>query len=382
MFSQTSMDFFGLYFSADGIKLKKSKVDALLNAKSPKNAKELKSLYGLFNYSAKLIRDVSTILAPLRLLMKKNTRWCWQEEHETAFNKIKEVLSTEAMAYFNKEWRSELTTDASPCGLSAVLRQIDPNDAKVKKIVLFASRGLSEIEMKYSQVEKEALAVVWACEKLKLYLIGKEFDLVVDNKAVELVFGNPKSKPCARLERWALRLIPYNFKVRHEPGSTNIADFISRNSDFDSIETVEYVEDYINMLVDNNLPPTIKLEAIKQATESDIILQRVKMMVEKQLVDVVDRELKPYYDIRNELSISCEGIILKQSKIVIPRRLQKDIVEIGHEGHQSIEKTKQLLSQFIWFPGMGQLVERIVKSCITCSTNSEKRCFEPLKMSP
>ena len=95
---------------------------------------------------------------------------------------------------------------------------------------------------------------------------------MVDNKAVELVFGNPKSKPCARLERWGLRLIPFLFKVRHEPGSTNIADFTSRNSILEQPQGNGYVEDYINMLVDNNLPPTIKLDAIRQETENDLVV--------------------------------------------------------------------------------------------------------------
>ena len=153
-FGQTSMDFFGLNFSADGIKLKQSKIDALLNAKSPQNQKELKSLNGLVNYCAKFIPDLATLLTPLRSLMKRNTRWVWEDEHETAFNNIKRMLTTEAMAYFNKEWRSELTTDASPTGLSAVLSQIDPQNTKVKKIVLYASRGLSDVEKRYSQVEK------------------------------------------------------------------------------------------------------------------------------------------------------------------------------------------------------------------------------------
>ena len=94
-----------------------------------------------------------------------------------------------------------------------MMSQIDLQDPEVKKIVLFASRGLTPIERKYSQVEREALAVVWACERLKLYLIGKEFDLITNNKAVELIFGNPKSKPCARLERWGLRLILFSFKI-------------------------------------------------------------------------------------------------------------------------------------------------------------------------
>ena len=109
---------------------------------------------------------------------------------------------------------------------------------------------LQTVERKYAQVEREALAVVWACERLKLYLIGQEFELVTDNMAIQLIFSNPKSKPSARIERWGLRLIPFSFKIRHDPGSTNIADFITRNAIHEAKINDDYVEQYVNMLVD------------------------------------------------------------------------------------------------------------------------------------
>ena len=87
--------------------------------------------------------------------------------------RIKEALTTEAMGYFDENWNTELTTDASPTGLGAVLAPTGPTN---RKIILYASRALSSVKQKYSQVEREALAVVWACERLKFYLIGKQFD--------------------------------------------------------------------------------------------------------------------------------------------------------------------------------------------------------------
>jgi hypothetical protein len=256
-------EFFGLHSSEKGLKLIQSKVDALLNASSPKNVKELKSLYGLINYCAKFIHNAATLITPFRELTKRNAGWNWAATHELALSSIKKALVTKEMSYFNKEWRSELTTDASPTGLGAALSQFDPKDPSIKKIVLYASRGLTAVERKYSQVEKEA------GEKLKLYLIGKEFDLVTDNKAVQLIFSNPNSKPCARLERWSLRLITYSFKKRHESGSTNIADFISRNASNEVEVDESYVEDYVNMYVDSNLPTSVKLDAIIQSTRND-----------------------------------------------------------------------------------------------------------------
>ena len=128
------------------------------------------------------------------------------------------------MGYYDENWLTVLTTDARTTGLGAVLAQKDQNDPSKRKIVLNASRALTEVDKRYSQVEREALAVVWACERLKMYLIGKEFDLNVDNKPVQLIFGNPKAKKCARIERWSLRLMLFKFKINHIPGISNISD--------------------------------------------------------------------------------------------------------------------------------------------------------------
>ncbi len=144
----------------------------------------MKSLCGLINYASKFIRGAATLLAPFHNLLKRNTQFNWKQEHTDRLKRIKEALSTEAMGYFDESWQTELTTDASPTGLGAVLAQKDPKNPTKRKIILYASRALTEVEQRYSQVEREALAVVWACERLKLNLIGKEFELNVDNKAI------------------------------------------------------------------------------------------------------------------------------------------------------------------------------------------------------
>ena len=192
-FRQVEIDFFGLHFSQAGISLIQSKIDAILNAETPKDAKQLKSLCGLLNYGAKFIQNAASNTSIFQELLKKNARWNWTKEHEEALLKIKELLTTTAMSYFKKDWCTVLTTDASPTGLGAVLSQYDPKVPEVKKIILYASRALTIVEKKYAQIEREALAIVWACERLKLYLIGQEFELVTDNKAIQLIFNNPRS---------------------------------------------------------------------------------------------------------------------------------------------------------------------------------------------
>jgi len=78
-------------------------------------------------------------------------------------------------------------------------------------VVYYASRSLSEVERRYSQTEKEALALVWACERFHVFLGGTDFSLVTDHKPLEVIYGK-RSKPSARIERWVLRLQQYNFR--------------------------------------------------------------------------------------------------------------------------------------------------------------------------
>ena len=85
------------------------------------------------------------------------------------------------------------------------------------RAVCYASRSLSQVERGYSQTEKEALALVWACERFHLYLYGlPQFDLVTDHEALKVIYSR-KSKPSARIERWVLRLQPYNYQVCYVP---------------------------------------------------------------------------------------------------------------------------------------------------------------------
>ena len=112
--------------------------------------------------------------------------------------------------------------DANSVGLADILTQQG-------KIIAYASKALSEVEQRYCQTEREALAIVWACEHFHLYLFGHKFNLVSDCRPLEVVFNNANSKPKARIERWRLRLQGYDFNVTYKQGNKNIADYISRH---------------------------------------------------------------------------------------------------------------------------------------------------------
>ncbi|CAC5405119.1 unnamed protein product [Mytilus coruscus] len=179
---------------------------------------------------------------------------CTQQEHDERLNKVldrmrekglrlnkdkskgispekSKVEAVTSAKEIRKPPRSNAEThvivDASPVGLGAILSQ-KQSDGNFRPVT-FASRTLTDVEQRYSQTEREALAVVWGCERFHLYLYGKEFILVTDHKPLEVIYS-PKSKPPARIERWAMRLQPYTFKVKYKPGPQNAADCLSRLS--------------------------------------------------------------------------------------------------------------------------------------------------------
>ena len=128
--------------------------------------------------------------------------------------------------------KRQLVTDASPTGLSAILSQKSAGQDD-RKIVAHISHSLTDIEKKYSQTEREALAIVWAIGRLNLYLYGAHFTLITYCKPVEMILNNPVSRPPARIERWNLRLQDYDFDIQYIKGTRqSVRFFISPSSYF------------------------------------------------------------------------------------------------------------------------------------------------------
>ena len=145
-----------------------------------------------------------------------------QRELETLLTRLREKVTT---AYFDPRRRSVITCDASPVGVSGVCAQIDEHGRLVP--ITFVSRALTPTECRYSQLEREALSIVFSVERLHRFIFGSSFDIITDHKPLVTLPGKPNAKLSARLERWRLRLTPYDYVIRYEPGEWNAADWVS-----------------------------------------------------------------------------------------------------------------------------------------------------------
>ena len=300
------------------------------------------------------------------------------------------------MAYFDPEKDTELIVDASPVGLGAILSTKTCEAGRM--IVAYASRSLSPVEQRYSQTEREALACVWTCERFHLYLYGAPFTLITDHKPLVPIFNNPKAKPPARLERWNLRLQPYNFTVRYEPGKMNPADYISRHPlQNQPLRKRNIAQEYVALLTTSAVPVAMTLAEIQDATLGDPTFQQLAELIRSQQwhsvlnndsssndaksIDLQD--FKAFHKIRHELTVTTNNdTILRGSRIVMPASLRHRALQLAHEGHQGLVKTKQLLREKIWFPCIDKQAETLVKHCLPCQSTNPENKLEPLKMSP
>ena len=381
VFRARSLKFFGFVISEQGLAPDQSKIDAIRNAPTPTTTSEVRSFLGLVNYCGRFIRDLATISEPLRELTRGNATWKWTTTHQTSFDRLKNALSSDdVMAHFDTGAGTELRVDASPVGLGAILLQTRDG---VTRPVAYASRTLTSVERRYSQTEKEALAVVWGCERFHLYLYGVEFDLITDHKPLEYLY-TPRGKPHARIERWVLRLQQYQYKIKYMPGKTNPADVLSRLP-LPNQATREraIAEDYINAILTYAIPCAMSRNDIASATTDDHELQRVISRVQTGKWDEFDTA-SAYYKVRHELALK-DGILLRGTRIVMPRGLRQRTLDLAHETHQGIVRTKQLLRTKVWWPNIDEHVEKLVKECRSCQLESglpSRQPLEPTVMPP
>ena len=394
-FNKDQLTFFGFVFSAKGISADPIKVEAIKSAPAPTTQSGLRSFLGMATYCSKFIKNFSDLTHPLRELIKKNTPFQWKTEHEHAFDEVKSALtSSTVMSYFDNSKRTELVTDASPFGLSAILSQFTPGKQD-RKIVAYISRSLSDVEQRYSQTEREALAIVWAMEKLHLYLSGGKFTLLTDCKPIQMILHNPASRPPARIERWYLRVQDFDFDVVYLKGTANPSDFLSHHlqarPNVNNIQFENIAEQYVNFLTEHAVPKAMSLSEIQHATSTDATLQRLveiirnnswhelSKMTHSGEVDIA--ELKLYSKLKDELTINDKhNVILRGSRLILPSSIRAKAIEIAHEGHQGLVKTKRLLRTKVWFPQIDKQVGERISRCVPCHAVGQDSRPEPLKM--
>ena len=338
----------------------------------------------MINFLGKFIPDLSVKTMPLRALLDQRNQWDWSHEQDKAWLNLKEIVSKQpALKFYDPKKPIKIATDASKVGLGAVLQQYHDNEWLP---VAYASRAVSDCELRYAPIELETLAVTFACERFHQYIYGQRIEVEADHKPLVTIFKKPLSESPLRIQRLRLRLQRYDLVVSYTPGKwMHAADAFSRSPvERADTDLEKNVQAYVDGVLSYVQVSDDKQKEIIEATMKDDQLKVLKETVSKgwpSRQSSCRPELKPYWNFREELSVH-KGMILKGSRIVIPRAMRKEILRKIHVGHLGREKCKHRARQVVFWPQMNQDIDNIVSSCEVCRKYQHKQLKEPLKPYP
>lgn len=377
------LEFLGKIVDETGIKPSPNKVKAVVDMPEPTNVSEVRSFLGAITYYGKFIKQMREIRAPLDELLKKEVKFNWTNECKIAFEKAKGILISDlALTHFDPKLPIMVAADASQHGIGAVISHKFP-DGNIKAIE-HASKALTKAERNYSQIEKEALALVFAIKKFHRMIYGRKFTLLTDHKPLLAIFGSKTGIPihsASRLQRWALILLGYDFNIEHvRSNQIGQADVLSRlivesknnNEDIVIAQNEIFLKIFSSQL--ESLP--VSLEELIEETNKDEISNEVKEYVQKGWPKKINEGvLSAYHAKRNELSMHEKCLVLGE-RVVIPKSLRSRVLKTLHFGHPGIVRMKLLARRHVYWPSLNSDIEQTVRSCNNCIENSKtpKEC--------
>ena len=378
-FMQPSVQYLGYVIDKEGLHTTPEKVQAILNSPIPKDvymySSYVRSSDSVTTIYGKFIPNLSTIAQPLNQLLCKNVPWKWTGKYQTTFETLKEKLaSSEVLVHYDPDLALKLDCDASAYRIGAILSHTFPNGEE--KPIAYASWTLSKAEKGYSQLEKEALSLIYGVKKYHQYLYGRRFLLVTDHNPLLTILGPKKQLPtlaAARLQRWALTLSAY--RQFRPTGEHCNADGFSRLP----VVVPEPFQDVapssvFNLMQIAHLP--VGAVTLQKATRTDPLISHVVKYTLTGWPSTVEPELKPYWTKRMELSVEA-GCLLWGIRIVVPQTCQRRVLEELHVSHPGIVKMKSLARIHVWWPEIDVDIKKLVRECNACRSvrNAPSKAF-------
>ncbi|GKD71979.1 reverse transcriptase domain-containing protein, partial [Tanacetum coccineum] len=356
----------GHKISRKGIEVDKAKVDVISKLPHPTTVKGIRSFLGHAGFYRRFIKDFSKISRPMTHLLEKNTPFIFSEDCILAFQTLKKKL-TEAPILIAPNWDQpfEIMCDASDYAIGAVLGQ---RIEKHFRPIHYASKTMTEAETNYTTTEKEMLAVVYAFEKFRSYLIMNKSVVYTDHSALKYLFNKKDAK--ARLLRWVLLLQEFDFKVIDTKGAENYAaDHLSRLEN-----------PYENVFDPKEITETFPLETLSVLTSKDQSTpwfadfanyhagKFIKKGMSTQEKNKFFKDVKHYFWDDPFLFKTCADQIIRRC---VDGKEALEILEACHSGpiggHYGANFTaKKVFDAGFYWPTIYKDAYELIKSCDAC----------------
>ena len=349
-FLKSSVEYLGFTLSEKGVAPGKRVLNAIRDFPAPTNVTGVRSFLGTANFCRRFVKGYAIIAKPLTDLTGKQVPFAWGPEQQKAFEYLKErLLARPVLAVYEPKAETEVHTDASMIGLGAVLIQ-KQEDNKFHPVSYY-SRKTTKDESKYHSYELEALAIVCALERFRVYVLGIKFVIRTDCNSLKMLEGKRDLSP--RIGRWFVRLSEFNYRIEYLKGVNNsVADGLSRNP-VESSKEMELVG-----LPVMSVKITTDWIAAMQRGSDEIMKIRDKLEAGDQLTH------KKFTMINARVYRVNNG----KFRLYVPIDLRHELVAEAHRGlaHLGVDKTLGKLKETYYFPKMREFVEQYVKRCINC----------------
>lgn len=369
-FGVDEIRYLGDKISRSGIKPDPELVQCLREMPLPTSKKEVQRLLGAVNYFGKFLPNLSSKTAMLRDLIKEDSLFEWSDVHTREWCSLQQMLTEgPVLAIFDPSKPIKLSTDASKGALGAALFQ---QHGKEWRPVGYASRVLTDSEGRYSQIEKENLGIVFGCEKFHDFVYGQSIMIETDHRPLLAIAQKAIGDMPPRLQRLFLRLMRYEFTLQFVPGKQLIlADALSRIRTGSSASTTDDVDVHATGVLSTLVSDKTKARLVKETAQDSELQDVIHGLMRKA---PLQGKFKPF---RSELSF-IDGVLLKGSKVVIPRSLRLEMLQRVHCGHLGLGKCQSRARQLMFWPGMTADITAWISKCSTCKHFTYRHPDEPL----
>ena len=386
IFARKSVNFLGHIISAEGIATDPGKIDKVTTWPTPTCRRDVQQFLGLCNYYRRFIKDFAVIAKPLHRLTEKATTFCWNENCQLAFEKLRqELTSTPVLAFPDYSRPFLLDTDASDSGIGAVLSQVQ--DDGRERVIGYASRMLSKPERRYCTTRKELLSVVAFTKHFQPYLLCRHFTLRTDHGSLQWLYNF--KEPEGQLARWLEQLQEYDFTIVHRQGKKHVnADALSRLQDSHQQDNPEGLVGSTQQGTGEELPEVE--ESIEDSTSvaqrkdpaiAPILAAKQKgILPDPNTVASWGREGQILMHQWEQLEVH-DGVLWRRFhhsegthshlQLVVPASLRREILQTTHGGavggHLGQRKTLSQIRHNFYWPGQTTDVKNWCRTCAVCA---------------
>lgn len=340
-FLQRKVEFLGHVIEKGTVRPSLEKTKAIENFPEPKRVKDIQAFLGLSGFFRRFINGYSLMARPLTDLTRKETKFVFGAPQRQAFTALKNALTNNPLlALYRQDATTEIHTDACQLGIGAVLMQED-NNGKMHPIFYYSKKNSPAEEKMHSYI-LEVYAVYKACEKFRVYLLGKKFKVVTDCIAFRQTVS--KTDLPSSVSRWIMYLQDFDYFVEHRPG-----------------KRMTHVDTLSRYPVVYAVQPEL-LTRLRKNQEGDDFIKSIKEILKQKAYD--------NFLVKGEL-------LFKEEKgyelLVVPRTMEKEIIKLKHEqGHFGVAKTFALISQEFYIPRLRQKIQSCIDSCVKCILANRK----------